>query len=39
MAKYRRSKRQFRDIERIERSFRDEVKETESIDEPRPERG
>jgi hypothetical protein len=31
MAKFRRTRRQFRDIGRGERSFRDEVKETESI--------
>ena len=32
MAKYRRTGREFRDIGRGERSFRDEVKDTESID-------
>ena len=33
MAKYRRTERQFKDIGRSERSFRGEVKETDSIDE------
>jgi hypothetical protein len=32
MAKYRRTGREFRDIGRGERSFRDEVKDTDSID-------
>jgi hypothetical protein len=32
MTKYRRTGREFRDIGRNERSFRDEVKDTESID-------